>query len=277
MADALRRLSALASQMRRGSAEPDFFELVRRMDWQHPALPRTGCAAHLSQEPLRFAQAPYLKFPETTIAAIAPSIPEAPGTARITLYAFGLWGVNGPMPLELTSWVFQRAHNHFDFTAQAFADIIHHRFISLYVRAWAQNEEAAQHDRPADDLTGAAVCALAGDPTGAASRESAGRLGGEEPMPEGVLPAGLSRSFSAACREAATASKSCLPHGPTSLCACALPGRKLSTYRSATAPSLAVNRYAGSGGMRKSVGAPIPRAAALKLRSDPCASSGRFR
>ena len=65
-------------------------------------------------------------------------------------YFFGLLGVNGPMPLEFTDYVFQRSHNYYDQTWRRFLDIINHRFLTLFYRAWAENEQAVSFDR-ADD------------------------------------------------------------------------------------------------------------------------------
>ncbi len=163
MDNAKRLIRSAANDLRRGLGEPDFFEFVRRLDNTAPEMPRTGCAKHASEEPLRFGSEPYLRFPETTFAHILPGgAPE--GRALLLLYAFGLFGVNGPMPLEITGLVFQRSKNELDRSLQRFADIVHHRMIALFYRAWAVNEEAVQFDRPGDDLAGQAILALSGLP-----------------------------------------------------------------------------------------------------------------
>ncbi|MDO5532391.1 type VI secretion system baseplate subunit TssG [Sutterella sp.] len=163
MDDARKLIRSSANRLRRGEAEPDFNELVRRIENVRTDLPRVGKAGHLAEEPLRFGQEPYMRFPETSIARILPDGPNGE-LARLRVYFFGLWGVGGPMPLELTNEFFQRSHNHYDRAGTALADIIHHRLLALYYRAWAQNEEAVQFDRSGDDLTGNVVRAIAGLP-----------------------------------------------------------------------------------------------------------------
>lgn len=149
MEDDRKIIHAARRQLKHGKEELDFFELVRRLEQVHSSLPRVGFSNNTSQETLRFGQQPYLNFPESTVAEIAESSSGA--SALIFVYFMGLTGVNGPMPLEFTNYVFQRAHNHYDMTWRRFLDIINHKMISLFYRAWASMEQAVCFDRRDDD------------------------------------------------------------------------------------------------------------------------------
>ena len=45
----------------------------------------------------------------------------------------------------------QRLLHHGDATFARFADMFHHRMVSLFYRAWAQAKPCVQHDRPQQD------------------------------------------------------------------------------------------------------------------------------
>jgi type VI secretion system protein ImpH len=66
-------------------------------------------------------------------------------------YFFGLFGPNGPLPLHLSEYVRDRERLHHDATFRAFADIFHHRMMSLFYRAWADVRPTVHMDRPEDD------------------------------------------------------------------------------------------------------------------------------
>lgn len=147
-----------SKSLRNGRRDPDFFEFVRRIEQAcgEQVVGRSSC---FTAEPVRFGQMPHLHFPETVIAEIS----ERDWKTLIFVYFMGLTGVNGPMPLEFTNYVFQRSHNYYDLTLRRFLDIINHRFIGLFYRAWKANEQAAQFDHKADDLITQIIRALAGD------------------------------------------------------------------------------------------------------------------
>ena len=88
------------------------------------------------------------------------------GDATVFTYFLGLLGINGPMPLEFTNYVYQRSFNHFDNTWRRFLDIIHHRFHVLYYRAFAQNEQSVSFDRPEHDPIRDIIKGMAGLPPG---------------------------------------------------------------------------------------------------------------
>jgi type VI secretion system protein ImpH len=78
------------------------------------------------------------------------------------VYFFGLFGTDGPLPLHLTEYARDRKRNGRDPTLQRFADIFHHRMMSLFWRAWADSRPTVSFDRPAEDRYATYVGALAG-------------------------------------------------------------------------------------------------------------------
>lgn len=162
--DDLKKLhKQIASQLASGKREPDFFEVVRLFEQHHPAFPRVGYAGRTRLDALRFGQVPSLRFMRTAM----DSLQETPGgAARLLVNFFGLCGVNGPLPLEFTSLVFQRSHNHYDRTLQCFLDIINHPFLRLYYRAYADHAAAICCDRDDDNILARFFQVMLGQPTG---------------------------------------------------------------------------------------------------------------
>ncbi len=150
----------ISHRLSHGKTEPDFFEIVRRFEQLKWEQPRMGYGKNPDEDILRFGQEPYLCFPENSLASIQERGRKA--TVLLIVYFLGLCGVNGPMPLEFTSIVFQRSHNHYDLTLQRFLDIINHRFIVLFYRAWAENEVTVSFDRIHDDSIGTMLRGLIG-------------------------------------------------------------------------------------------------------------------
>jgi type VI secretion system protein ImpH len=64
---------------------------------------------------------------------------------------FGLLGPNGPLPLHLTEYARDRLRNLGDASFLHFLDLLHHRFLVLFYRAWAQAQPTVGLDRPQDD------------------------------------------------------------------------------------------------------------------------------
>ncbi|WGS49447.1 type VI secretion system baseplate subunit TssG [Paraburkholderia sp. D15] len=124
----------------------DLFALLRWLDARAGRPARLGHAAHPGDEPLRIGQQPSLAFAPATLAeATLPSDDNAP--PRVSIYSFGLFGPNGPLPLHLTEYARERARNHDDHALTAFADVFHHRSTLLFYRAWADAQPTVSLDR----------------------------------------------------------------------------------------------------------------------------------
>ena len=81
---------------------------------------------------------------------------------RLLVNFFGLFGPDGPLPLHMTEYARDRMRNERDPTLQRFADLFHHRALSLMYRAWADVRPAVSFDRPDTDRFATYVGALAG-------------------------------------------------------------------------------------------------------------------
>ena len=127
----------------------DFFQALRRIECLFPQMSRWGLAKRPADEPMRFGQEPSLAFAPASLAAFHPRTAQRPG--RLDVRFFGLLGPNGPLPLHITEYVRERLLHDNDPTIARFLDMLHHRFIALFYRAWAQAQPTVSLDRPAED------------------------------------------------------------------------------------------------------------------------------
>ncbi|MGN1281796.1 MAG: type VI secretion system baseplate subunit TssG [Succinivibrio sp.] len=147
MQDLKRLIARYSSRLKRGAGEPDFFYLLRLIENSRPNLPKIGNAKGPEGEAVRLGQLPYLRFPETSIASIEENHLHASEELAVLVYFFGLLGVNGPMPLETTSYVCKRTYHDYDSATRRFLDIINHRMLTLFYRAFSNKELAVSFDR----------------------------------------------------------------------------------------------------------------------------------
>lgn len=162
----------------------DFYATLRRIDALHADRPRLGRARKAGHEALRLGQEPALEF---AVAALSALERDAAALPRLRVHLFGLLGPNGPMPLHLTETTRNRLRHHDDPALLRFLDLFHHRLLSLFFRAWADQQPAVQHDRPHDDryATWLGACA------GLASAPVHGRRAGAVPAAAALHQAGL--------------------------------------------------------------------------------------
>jgi len=140
-----------------------FFQVLRRLECVHSERPRIGEATMLGDEYLRLGQDPSLAFAPSTLASYGRQAEGRP--PRLAVYFLGLFGPNGPLPLHLTEFARDRIRNSSDPTFARFADVFHHRMLSLFYRAWAQAQPTVCFDRPESDRFGeyaASLCGLGG-------------------------------------------------------------------------------------------------------------------
>lgn len=143
----------------------DFYQVLRRIECLYAEKPRLGTAARLADEPLRLGQEPSLDFAPATLSAFRQS---SEGRApRLKVRFLGLLGPNGPLPLHLTDYARDRLLHAGDATFARFLDLLNHRFLALFYRAWAQAQPTVNLDRPDRDRFAVYVGALEG--IGAAS------------------------------------------------------------------------------------------------------------
>lgn len=138
----------------------DFYEALRRLEAAFPDRPRLGESVRPSDDPVRLGQEPSLAFAPTTLASAKAAGPN--GVANLLVYFLGVFGPNGPLPLHLTEYARERMRTFRDPTMARFADVFHHRFLSLFYRAWANAQPTVSLDRPSDDRFADYVGALCG-------------------------------------------------------------------------------------------------------------------
>ena len=136
---------SLNQRLRERPYDFDFFQAVRRLECAHPDLPRVGYSQRPQRDLIRFCQKVSLAFEPSAIDAYFE--PGDEGVGRLFVTFLGLLGTNGPMPLNITEYVYDRLHNHRDKTLACFLDIFNHRMVSLFYRAWACNQQTVSHDR----------------------------------------------------------------------------------------------------------------------------------
>ena len=138
----------------------DFFAAVRRLECAFRDKPRVGRSARPSDEPVRLAQDPTLAFAPASLSSFRQGKNGRP--PRLAGYFFGLTGPNGPLPIHLTEYAYDRLRNAHDPTFSGFLDVFHHRMLSLFYRAWANARPTVSFDRPEADWFGDQLGALCG-------------------------------------------------------------------------------------------------------------------
>ncbi|CDX60457.1 conserved hypothetical protein [Mesorhizobium plurifarium] len=172
MADDARQSLPDLAQPAPTEAEPlsegfDFFELLRRLEQRRGLFGHSGTA---DREPARLGQHVRLSFSARDVVKFQDASEKAP--ARVTVANLGLLGPEGPMPLHLTRWVLDRLSQRWftgadseqtsDTTFVDFVNILQHRMIALYYRAWADAHPAVQVERSVGGRVRAMLEAMAG-------------------------------------------------------------------------------------------------------------------
>jgi len=143
---------ALDDLIRRVAKAPyafDFFVVMRAIECACPERARLGQATRPVDEPIRLGQTPSLIFAPSTLAYVEPSKEGRP--PRIGVYFLGAFGPNGPLPIHLTEYAFERQLHAGDPTLVRFLDLFHHRVLALFYRGWANAQPTVSRDRPESD------------------------------------------------------------------------------------------------------------------------------
>jgi type VI secretion system protein ImpH len=137
--------SAFEEVLRRMRTEPwsfAFFQAVWLLERMDPNGGSIGSFSSPRDEVVRFGAHPSLAFP-------ASEIQEIDWTARpprILVNFMGLTGPSGVLPRVYTELIQERAKSQ-DYSLRDFLDILNHRLISLFYRAWARNRFAVEPAR----------------------------------------------------------------------------------------------------------------------------------
>ena len=136
----------------------DFYAVLRRLERSFPDRPRIGDSASRRDEYVALGEDPYLDFPASNLSKAER---DSRGRLRVLAKFLGLLGPQGALPLATTeeayAWLLTR-----DDAFPRFLDILNHRFLQLFFRAWADARPIAQHDRPNADRFEAYVGSMVG-------------------------------------------------------------------------------------------------------------------
>ncbi len=132
--------------MHRLIGECEFFQAIRILQKSSKLSPKIGYAKLPKDEPVRFGQIPTLACAGTLVDSYEQATENHPSRMYLTFH--GLFGANGPLPLNYTEFALDRLRSARDATFSAFLDIFHHRMITFLARAWADNNIAVDMDRP---------------------------------------------------------------------------------------------------------------------------------
>lgn len=124
------------------AARMDFFELLRQLETEDL---RFGRAGGVAREPARLGQSARLSFAASDVAGMTSGKKDR--KPQIDVNVLGLIGPEGPMPLHMTRWIMARLSNRWfagddsgataDTSFLDFINLLQHRLIALYWRAWA--------------------------------------------------------------------------------------------------------------------------------------------
>ena len=137
-----------------------FYEAMRQLECAFRDKPRLGKSLRAADDPIRVGQQPDLAFAPSTLASFKPGHDGKP--PRLSVLFFGLFGPNGPLPLHLTEYARDRMRNANDPTFARFADMFHHRLLTLFYRAWGDAQPVVNFDRPESDRFAVYVGSLFG-------------------------------------------------------------------------------------------------------------------
>ncbi|MET0339618.1 MAG: type VI secretion system baseplate subunit TssG [Polyangiales bacterium] len=160
-------LSALFGVAPGAAPRLGFHAALRRIECAYPTHPRLGESASPDDEPVRLGQPPSLGFTPTALISVLNGGDATPG--RLNVGFFGLFGPHGALPLHLTEYAQQRLAHHGDATLAGFADVFHHRLLSLLHRAWANVQPTVNADRPERDRYARYLGAFVGQETRASA------------------------------------------------------------------------------------------------------------
>lgn len=155
-----------------GFSNPDpetigFFELLRRLERDGLRFGRSGGAA---LEPARLGQRARLAMSTRDIASYQPPGDTTP--AKVEVEVLGLLGPEGAMPLHMTRWIMARQSERWfssgqervtaDTTFLDFVNMLQHRQLAFYWRAWADMHPEVGVEHKGGDRVSRLVETLAG-------------------------------------------------------------------------------------------------------------------
>jgi type VI secretion system protein ImpH len=158
------------AELERDPSAFDFHVVLRRIELSLRDRPPLGTALRPSDEPIRVGQDPSTAFSPRAISAFRPSKNGKP--PRLDIAFTGMFGPNGALPLHLTEYSRDRMRLAGDGTFTSFVNLLQHRLLLLFHRAWTKSQATASRDRPAADRFKTYIGALMGIALDRPSRRS---------------------------------------------------------------------------------------------------------
>lgn len=141
-------LTSLPRELTEAPERFTLFAALRLIEAAAPERARLGRSRRVTEDAVRLAQLPSLRFAPGELTHVEPGLIEQGKVPRLYGEGFGLLGPNGPLPLHLTEYADERRRLHQDPSFADFLNLFHHRLASLFYRAWADAEPAVEADRP---------------------------------------------------------------------------------------------------------------------------------
>ncbi|WP_144114075.1 type VI secretion system baseplate subunit TssG [Paraburkholderia sp. BCC1886] len=142
-----------------------FLSLLRCID-AHSRTAAVGRTSRPRAEAYRLGQHPGLAFAPREIA----SVDHSASRLKVGLFSLGMLGPNGPLPLHVTEIAREQLEGRRDSTLVDFLDLFHHRYFSLFYRAWSSAQATAGLDRPGEERFTFYVASLLGQGSAGTSR-----------------------------------------------------------------------------------------------------------
>ncbi len=149
-----------------GIAALDFFAALAAMETDELRFGRSGGP---EREPARLGQPARLAFSTQDVTRIRRGEGKVP--PKVDVEVLGLLGPEGPMPLHITRWVMIRLSDRWfsgetdaasDTTFLDFCNMLQHRLMALYWRAWGDARAEVQAAHRGGGRLAATLAALAG-------------------------------------------------------------------------------------------------------------------
>ncbi len=136
-----RLLFEMTESLVRESWRHGFLALLRRLG-ARPDIDPVGTAQRPSDEPFRLGQKPSLAFAPSEIVSVEVDRVRL----FVRLFGLGMLGPNGARPIHVTEVAKEHEESRADGTLVDFLDVFHHRYLTLFYRAWAGAQAAASLD-----------------------------------------------------------------------------------------------------------------------------------
>lgn len=115
------------------------FQLLRILEARSPTAPRLGERGPARAEPIRLRPSTSLGFPcSQTVDVVEHSGPEGTPRTTVTANITGLYGVGSPLPRSYAHQILLQDQVDTPQQERDFLDLLHHRLLSIWYRAWRQ-------------------------------------------------------------------------------------------------------------------------------------------